>query len=40
MESILDGDLEGVLEKLVLQSQAQALGEMSTAPGQAKDLGS
>jgi peptide chain release factor 1 len=39
MESILDGDLDDVLEKLVLQSQAQALGEMSKDPGQAKDLG-
>jgi peptide chain release factor 1 len=39
MESILDGDLDDILEKLILQSQAQALGEMPRDPGQAKDVG-
>jgi peptide chain release factor 1 len=39
MESILDGDLDDMLEKLVLQSQAQALGETPKGPGQAKDVG-
>jgi peptide chain release factor 1 len=40
MESVLDGGLDEMLEKLVRQSQAQALGETSKDPGQAKDVGS
>lgn len=39
MESILDGDLDDILGKLIAQSQAQALGEMPRDPGQAKDVG-
>ena len=39
MEGILDGDLDDMLEKLVLHSQAQALGETPEDPGQAKDVG-
>jgi peptide chain release factor 1 len=39
MEGILDGDLDDMLEKLVLHSQAQALGETPKDPGQAKDVG-
>ena len=39
METILDGGLDEILEKLVRQSQAQALGEAPRNPGQAKDIG-
>jgi peptide chain release factor 1 len=39
LESILDGDLDEMLEMLVRQSQAQALGEISGNSGQAKDVG-
>jgi len=39
MEGILDGDLDDVLAKLVLQAQAQALGEMPRDSGQDKDVG-
>jgi peptide chain release factor 1 len=39
METILDGGLDEILEKLVRQSQAQALGEAPKDPGQAKDIG-
>jgi peptide chain release factor 1 len=39
MEGILGGDLDGILGKLVLQSQAQALGEAPKGAGQAKDVG-
>jgi len=39
MEGILEGDLDDMLEKLVLHSQALALGETPKDPGQAKDVG-
>ncbi|OGD29017.1 MAG: peptide chain release factor 1 [Candidatus Aminicenantes bacterium RBG_19FT_COMBO_65_30] len=39
MEGILAGDLDDILARLVLQSQAQALGEMPRDSGQAKDVG-
>ncbi len=39
METILDGGLDEILEKLVRQSQAQALGDAPKDPGQAKDIG-
>jgi len=39
IESILDGGLDDMLEKLVLQSQARALGEAPEDAGQAKDVG-
>jgi peptide chain release factor 1 len=40
MEGVLDGDLDDILARLVLQSQAQALGEAPRDAGQAKDVGS
>jgi hypothetical protein len=39
MEGFLDGDLDDILAKLVLQAQAQALGETPGDPGQAKEFG-
>jgi peptide chain release factor 1 len=39
VESIMDGDLDEILGKLVHQSEAQALGETPRDSGQAKDVG-
>ena len=38
LEALLDGELDEVVENLVLQSQAQALGEAPPGAGRAKDL--
>jgi peptide chain release factor 1 len=38
LEALLNGELDDVLENLVLQSQAQALGETAPGAGRAKDL--
>jgi len=40
IEAVLDGDLDEVLDHLVHQAQAQALGEPGRDAGQAKDVGS
>ena len=40
MEGILDGGIDDILARLILQSQAQALGEAPRDAGQAKDVGS
>ena len=40
MESVLDGDLDEILDHLVRQAQAQALGETGRDAAQAKDVGS
>jgi peptide chain release factor 1 len=39
LEGILDGDLDDLLENLVLRSQAQALGESGKGPGSNQELG-
>ena len=39
LERILDGELDGLLENLIRQAQAQALGEPAPNPGQARELG-
>ena len=39
IETILDGDIGEILEKLVRRSQAEALGELPKEPGQVKDVG-
>ena len=39
VEGILEGDLDDILAKLVLQAQAEALGETPGGPGQAKEVG-
>ncbi len=38
LEALLDGDLDEIVETLVLQSQAQALGETAPGAGRPKDL--
>ena len=38
LEGLLDGELDDIVENLVLQSQAQALGEPAPGAGRAKDL--
>jgi peptide chain release factor 1 len=38
LEGLLDGELDDIVENLVLQSQAQALGEPAPGGGRAKDL--
>ena len=40
MDGILDGGIDDILARLILQSQAQALGETPRDAGQAKDVGS
>jgi peptide chain release factor 1 len=40
IESVLDGELDEILDRLVGQAQAQALGETGRDAGQAKDVGS
>jgi peptide chain release factor 1 len=40
IESVLDGELEEILDGLVRRAQAQALGETGRDAGQAKDVGS
>ncbi|MGZ5479785.1 MAG: peptide chain release factor 1, partial [Candidatus Aminicenantales bacterium] len=40
MEGFLDGDLDEILDHLVRQAQARALGETVREAGQAKDVGS
>ncbi|MBP1659357.1 MAG: peptide chain release factor 1, partial [Candidatus Aminicenantes bacterium] len=40
IESFLDGDLDEILDHLVRQAQAQALGETGRDAAQAKDVGS
>jgi len=40
IEGVLDGDLGEILDHLVAQAQAQALGETGRDAGQAKDVGS
>jgi peptide chain release factor 1 len=40
IEAVLDGDLDEILDQLVHQAQAQALGETGRDAGQAKDVGS
>jgi peptide chain release factor 1 len=40
IEAVLDGDLDEILDHLVHQAQAQALGEPGPGAGQAKDVGS
>ncbi len=39
LENILNGELDGLLENLVLQAQALALGEPAANPGQAREIG-
>ncbi len=39
LEGILDGDLDELLENLVLRSQAQALGEPGKGPGSNQEIG-
>jgi peptide chain release factor 1 len=39
MEGVLDGDLDVILARLVLQAQAQALGEAPRDAAAAKDVG-
>lgn len=38
LEGILDGDLEPLVDGLILKAQAQALGEPAPAPGQAREV--
>jgi peptide chain release factor 1 len=40
IEGVLDGDLDEILDHLVRQAQAEALGETGHAAGQARDVGS
>jgi peptide chain release factor 1 len=40
IESVLDGELDEILDRLIHQAQAQALGETGRDPGQAKDVAS